>query len=97
VKKIKVIDKETFRLWCSEMKLNTKQASAVLGISRPQVYKYISDSTEHDVSETVKIICELLNLLSHSELVFFISQKLTEKNCTEQWPSEKPVAKPQNK
>jgi predicted transcriptional regulator len=90
--KIKVVDKKTFRLWCNEMKINTKQASAILGISRPQVYKYINESSDHHISDTVKIICELLNTLSETELTHYITQKLIEKGCGDSWPSEKPVS-----
>jgi predicted transcriptional regulator len=93
MKNIKVVDKKTFRLWCHEMELTTKQASALLRISRPQIYKYIDEGSDSDVNGTVKVICELINLLDKSERINFIIESLESESCDEPWPAKTPISK----
>ncbi len=93
MKNIKVVDKKTFRLWCHEMELTTKQASALLRISRPQIYKYIDESSDNDVNGTIKTICELINLLGKKERFHFILNSLELEGCTESWPAKTPISK----
>ena len=79
------------------MKFTTRQAAAVLRISRPQIYKYISESANNQVNDTIKIICELINRLSEKSRISFITESLELDNCDEQWPAKKPIEAPQNK
>jgi len=92
---IHVVDKVTFRQWCASMVLNAKQASALLRISLPMVYKYLDMDMSANVRGTVALACNLISEKPSAERASWVMTQLKNEGCTDPWPASHPVKFPE--
>lgn len=89
---VTVKDKVTFRKWCNQMHFSTKQAAAVLDVSRSNIYKYLELKSGIELRGPIVLLCNLISELPGKERMDFIQNRLAESNETEHWPAEVPLS-----
>lgn len=86
-----VVDKATFRAWCAAMHMNSHQVSALFGISRPNVYKYLSKDSAIEIREAVMLVCNLINEQSPEKRLSLIQERLKSVLFEYPWPASDPI------
>jgi hypothetical protein len=86
-----VTDKKSFRLWCASMYLNSHHASTLFEISRPNVYKYLSENSSVELRAPVMLVCELINEQSPETRLRFMQTRLRMVLDRHPWPASDPI------
>lgn len=70
------MNKEEFKLWCSQHELLPQQAAKVLGLAQAQVYRLLNEKTENSPTEHIALHCEVINRLPSSKALNLITERL---------------------
>lgn len=88
---IDVHNNSTFRDWCSSMQLNPRQASAILKLSLPMVYKYIDPNEKNKIRDITSLACNLISEKAPDERLQWLQNALTKEGCVDPWPANSPI------
>lgn len=89
----KVKDKRTFREWCHFMCLNTHHAAKLFGMSRPNIYKYLDESSPIEVREPVILACNLISEQPAEKRLETFKEALGPILSQHPWPAQDPIEK----